>query len=55
MRLYHWLLIVIGLIILALILSKPALYFVAGTVLVRVLYAAIEKNKIKTCPPEEVE
>jgi|NOAtaT_7_FD_contig_123_40094_length_5551_multi_3_in_0_out_1_2 hypothetical protein len=55
MRLYHWLLIVIGLIVLAVILSKPALYFVAGIILLRVLYAAIEKNKIKTCPPEEVE
>ena len=50
-RLYHWILIVIALIVLGLIFIKQVLWTVAALIFIRVVYAAIEKNKIKTSQP----
>ena len=51
MKLYHWLLIVIALIVLRSIFIKQVLWTVAAVLLLRVMYASIEKNKVKTCQP----
>ena len=55
MRLYHWILIVIALIVLGSIFIKQVLWTVAAVLLLRVIYAAIEKNKVKTCIVDEEE
>jgi hypothetical protein len=52
MKLYQWLLIVVALAMLGLIFIKQVLWTVAALIFIRVVYIAVQKNKIKTCPPE---